>query len=153
MSYRVNGLTVATAATADHGICALWNPHSTQRIVVTEISLSAVAAPGAAAGVELRRISARGTPGSTVTPAIQQHSERAVAPVSGALLDLATYTVQPTAEAGGLWGWVLGAVIGCGFIYPIPKGFVIGPGAGLALVTRAAIAIPACEVGVVWEEA
>jgi hypothetical protein len=152
VSYRVNGVTVATAATDAHAVAALWNPHATARIRVVEISLVAVAAPGAGAGIELRRITARGTPGSTVTPAIQQHDARAIAPPSGALLDLAAYTVQPTLEAGGLWGWVLGAVIGSGFIYPVPLGIVVPPGAGLALVNRAAIIVPASEVAIVWQE-
>lgn len=154
MSYRVNGLTVATAATDAHAVCALWNPHATQRIRVIEISLVAVAAPGAGSGVELRRTTTRGTPATgTVTPAIQQHDARALAPASGALLDLGPFTAgQPTLEAGGLWAWVLGAVIGSGFIYPIPMGIVIPPGAGLALVNRAAIAVPACEISYTWQE-
>jgi hypothetical protein len=152
MSYRISGTTVATAATDAHAVCALWNPHSTKRIRVTEIDLVAVAAPGAGAGVELRRITVRGTAGSSITAAIQNADERDIAPPSGAILDLATYTGQPTLEANADWTWVLGAVIGSGFIYPIPRGIVIPPGAGLALVNRAAIIVPACEVTYVWDE-
>lgn len=152
MAYRCNGLTVASAATVDHGVAGLWNPHSTLRIRVIEISLVAVAAPGAGAGVELRRMSARGTAGSTVTPAIANHDARSIAPPSGALLDVATYSVQPTLEANGLWNWVLSAVIGSGFIYPTPLGIVVPPGAGLVLVNRAGIVVPACEVTFVWQE-
>jgi hypothetical protein len=152
MMYRVNGLTAASAATVDHGVACLWNPHATKRIKVTEISLVAVTAPGAGAGVELRRCTARGTPGSTVTPGIQNADERDIAPPSGALLDLATYSVQPTLEANGLWNWVLGAVIGSGFIYPIALGETVVPGSGLVLVNRAGIIIPACEVTFAWEE-
>jgi hypothetical protein len=152
MAYRVNGLTAATVATDAHAVCALWNPHATQRIKVVEISLVALVAPGAGAGVELRRITTRGTAGSTVTPAIQQHDARGIAPPSGALLDLAAYTVQPTLEAGGLWAWILGAVIGSGFIYPMPLGLVIPPGSGVALINRAAIVVPSSEVTYVWQE-
>lgn len=119
---------------------------------MVEIGLVAVAAPAAGSGIELRRMSARGTAGSTVTPAIQQHDARELAPPSGALLDLATYSAQPTVEAGGLMAWVLGAVIGSGFIYPIPRGIRVKPGAGLVMVTRAAIAVPACEAWFVWTE-
>lgn len=145
-------MTAASAATDAHGVAALWNPHASLAIRVVEISLVAVTAPGAGSGIELRRISVRGTPGSTVTPAIQQHDGRVLAPPSGALLDLAAYTGQPTLEAGGLWAWILGAVIGSGFIYPIPRGITLLPGAGLALVNRAAIAVPAAEVTFVWLE-
>ena len=152
MPYRVNGVTVASAGTVDHGVAGLWNPHATLSIKVVEISVVAGAAPAAGSGVELRRASARGTAGATVTPAIQQNDARSLAPPSGALLDLATYTVQPTVEAGGLWNWILGAVIGSGFIYPIPRGISVLPGAGLALVNRAGIVVPACEVTFVWTE-
>ena len=151
MTFRVNGLTAATAASADHALASLWNPHATARIRLVEISVVATTAPAAGSGLELRRITTRGTPGSTVTPGIQNHDARELAPPSGVLLDLAAFTGQPTLEANGLWGWILGAVIGSGFIYPIPRGLVIPAGAGIALVNRAAIAVPACEVTFVWE--
>ena len=151
MSYRVQGSTAATAATLGNAACGFWNPHTTQRIRVIEISLVATTAPAANAGVQLRRNTARGTATTTVTPAIQQHDARMLAPPSGALLDLA-YSAQPTLEAGGLWAWVLGAVIGSGFIYPIPQGLVIPPGAGIVLVNHAAVITPVCEVTFVWQE-
>lgn len=130
-----------------------WNPHSTMRVTVIEISLVTVTAPGSGSGVELRRTSARGaTPTATVTPAIQQDEQRVLAPPSGAVLELATFGTQPTLEAGGLWAWILAAAAAAGFIYPIPAGLVVPPGTGIALVNRAAIIVPACEVTVVWRE-
>lgn len=151
--YTVRGRTVATAATADHGVAALWNPHATQRIKVVQCALVASAAPSAGATIKLRRMTARGTGGSTVTPGIQHHSTRAVAPPSGVLLDLAAYTVQPTFDTGDLGlGWILAAVAASGVVYPIPGGIEIPPGAGLAIVTGAAIAIPASDVTFVWYE-
>lgn len=152
MSYRVSGLTGATAATDAHALAGLWNPHSTQRIRVVEISCVEVTAPGAASGIEIRRNTARGTPASTVTPLIQNHDGRALAPPSGALLDIGAYSVQPTLETIALWTWIFGAVIGSGFIYPIPLGLVIPPSSGIVLVNRAAIAVPASEVTFVWQE-
>lgn len=151
--YTVRGRTVASAATADHGIAALWNPHGTQRIKVLQFAYVAAAAPGAGAGFNLQRITARGTPGSTVTPGISNHSTRGIAPPSGALLDLATYSVQPTPDTVDMGlGWVLAAVAASGVIYNIPGGIVIPPGAGLALLNNAAIAVPAGDVSFVWLE-
>lgn len=157
MEFAVRGRTVATAATADHCVAELWNPHSTQRIRVREIALNCIAAaPAAGASVYLRRSTARGTAGSTVTPGIQHDADRAIAPPSGALLDLAAFTGQPTFETGGFWGWGFAAVQASGVIYPFgnwaPKGLVIPPAAGLCIVTAAAVAIPASEVMFAVEE-
>ena len=77
---------------------------------------------------------------------------RAIAPPSGALLDLATYTVQPTFKTDGLLGWVLAAVAASGIIVPVPRGIEVPPGAGLSIVTAAAVAIPASEVWFGWQE-
>ena len=150
--YSVRGRTVATAATLDHGVATLWNPHATQRLVVYEVGLCAAAAPAAGASFYLRRATARGTAGSTVTPGIQHNFARGVVPPSGALLDLATYTVQPTFEAAGFMGWVLAAVAASGIIVPIPRGIEVPPGAGLSIVTAAGVAIPASEVWFGWQE-
>jgi len=151
--YTVRGRTVATATTVDTAAAALWNPHATQRIRVIQFALCAAAAPATGASLKLRRISARGTPGSTVTPGIANHSLRALDRPSGALLDLALYTAQPTFEAGDLGlGWILAAVAAAGVIYPIPGGIEIPPGAGLCITTGAGIAIPASDVVFVWLE-
>lgn len=152
--YSARGRTVATGAVADNGVAQLWNPHATQRINVHEIGLVAAAAPGAGAGFYLRRSTARGTPGSTVTPGIQHDYGRGVAPPSGALLDLAAFTAQPTMEVGGLMGWVLAAVAASGIVYQSARGepIVIPPGAGLVLATSAAVAIPASDVWFAWQE-
>ena len=150
-TYRVRGRTVATAATAGHAIAALWNPHTTKRIVVLEIGLFKTAVGTAADAIEVRRTTARGTPGSTVTPLIQQADERDIAPGSGALLDLAAFTVQPTLETVGLFGWVAAAVAGSGVVYPT-GGIVIPPAAGIAIVQVAATAWPASEVHFRWQD-
>ncbi len=150
--FSVNGLTVATAVTDAHAISAIWNPHATKRISARMLAAFAAAAPGAGAGFELRRITARGTAGSTVTPAIAQAHDRGAAPVSGFLLDLAAYTVQPTLEAVALGlGFVFAAVAASGIVMPLDD-IEIGPGAGLAMVNRAGIIVPALEVTWVIEE-
>jgi hypothetical protein len=149
----VRGLTAATAATADHAIAAVWNPSGTKRITLLEIAIFAAAAPGAGAGFYLRRMSARGTAGSTVTPIASNAYANDATPDSGWVLDLATYSVQPTLVAlpGLGYGFVFAAVQASGIIIPC-RGIVIPPGAGVALVNRAGIIVPASEVSVVVDD-
>lgn len=151
--YRVRGRTVATAVTADHAAFGIWNPHATKRIRLREVAFVAAAAPGAGAGLILRRNTARGTAGSTATPTIEHDHNRDIAPPSGFLLDLAAYTVQPTLAAGaGLFGWILAAVAASGMIYAFPgDGLVIPAGQGL-IFTNMAIIVPALDVTVVVED-
>lgn len=145
--------TVATAATADLAVAALWNASSSVRIVVHEAWVCTNAAPATGASIYLRRITARGTAGSTVTLTIENDSERLLAPPSGALLDASSYSVQPTfVTAGVLGGWTLAAAAGAGLILPFPRGIVIPAGTGLAVVTGNAVAIPASDVTFVHEE-
>lgn len=153
-TYTVGGLTVASAATANHGVCMLWNPSGSKRLTVMAFGIVAVAAPGAGSGIRVVRATARGTAGSTVTPDADNRGDGTVAPQTGAVLDLATYTGQPTIASPALEAWVLAAVIGSGVILPLNngQGYDILPGTGLAIVNRAAIAVPACEVFFTWEE-
>ncbi len=149
--YSARGRSGATAATADHALAALWNPHASIDIEVTEIWVCANAAPGAGAALLVKRISARGTAGSTVTPTIGNDHMRELAPPSGALLDLAVYSVQPTiADAIPLAGWTFSAAAAAGLIIPFPRKIHIPPGAGLALVNATAIIFPASDVTFAW---
>ncbi|MGH8581298.1 MAG: hypothetical protein ACREWG_00620 [Gammaproteobacteria bacterium] len=152
--YSVRGESAATAATADHAIAAFWNPHASQRIKVVSFALFKAGGAGAAGdSFRGRRITVRGTAGSTVTPGIAQHSERGIAPPSGVLLDLAAFTGQPTLDTVDLGiGWTAPAVQGAGIVYPIPGGIVLGPGAGIALIQVAATAWPASEITFSWLE-
>ena len=151
--YHVSFATVATAATDAHCIFEIWNPHATKRIKLLEIGVVAFAAPGAGAGFVIRRSTARGTAGSTVTPTIEHDTERGVAPPSGFLVDISAFSAQPTLAAGELGpGWVLPAVTASGIIIPIPRGITVIPGQGLCIVNRAAIAFPTCEAYVVVED-
>lgn len=153
--YSVRGRSAATAATADHVIAAMWNPHATQRIKIISFLLFKQGATGTAGdSFRFRRISARGTAGSTVTPDIDHHSAAAVAPVSGVLLDLAAYSVQPTLVATSDIppGWTAPAVQGAGIVYPFPGGIIVPPGAGLAISQVAATAWPISEIGFSWLE-
>ncbi|HYT45042.1 MAG TPA: hypothetical protein VEP90_22130, partial [Methylomirabilota bacterium] len=101
-------------------------------------------------GVRLRRITARGTAGSTVTPGISNDSKRGAAPVSGYLLDLAAFTVQPTLDTVDMGiGFTFSAVQGSGLVYPIPGGIEIGPGAGLACIQVPATASVTFDISTV----
>lgn len=152
--YTARGRTTTTTAAADNAVATLWNPHSTHRIKVIAISICVAIAPSAGSTPKLRRVTARGTPASTVNPGIAQHSERSIAPPSGALLDLGTYSAQPTFDTGDLgFGWVLAAVAASGIVYPLPaNGIIIPPGAGLCIATGSAVAIPASDITFTWLE-
>lgn len=146
--YAVRGRTAATVATAGHAIAGVWNPHSTKRIEMYELMLFKTAVGTAADAIQLQRATARGTAGSTVTPVIANDENRDIAPVSGFLLDLAAYSVQPTLESPGFKPWVAPAVAGAGIVLPIPEGIVIPPGAGLIVVQVAATIWPVSDIGV-----
>ena len=149
--YLVRGRNAATAATADHAIWQVWNPHATQRLKVIQWSMFAQSeAPAAGWSGRLRRTSARGTAGSTVTPTLEHHSTRGVAPPSGFLLDLAAFTTQPTLVAGEIGlGFTFSAVQGSGLVYPIPGGLEVPPGTGLTFIQVPATASVQFEVSVV----
>jgi hypothetical protein len=145
--YSIRGRTAATAATAGHALCSIWNPHATKRITVHEMGVFKQGAVGAAGDtLQVVRISARGTAGSTVTPTISNDHNRDIAPPSGFLLDLAAYTVQPTLDGLGFRGIPFANVQGAGFILPFNDEVTVLPGAGLAWVQVAATAFPISEV-------
>ena len=154
--YSVRGRTVATAATADHAIASLWNPHASQRIKIVSFALFKNGGAGTAGdSFRLRRITARGTAGSTQTPNISNHSTRGVGPVSGALLDLAAFSVQPTLEASSVdmgIGYTPPALQGAGIVLPIPGGIELGPGAGVAIIQVAATIWPTSDITFSWLE-
>lgn len=136
---------------------ALWNPASPPlKIRVLEIGLHQSAGIAVSQRVVLQRISTRGTPGITHTPDIDNDWDHERAPPSGALLDLAAYSVQPTFEAEPFWGVVpsaaSGSSIAYGWVWSSPDGIWIKPGAGLAYKQIEANAYPLFEPYVVWEE-
>jgi hypothetical protein len=152
--YLAQGTTAATAATDQHAIAEIWNPSSTLTLIIRRIVLVAFAPPGAGAGYLVRRSSAKGTAGSTVTPGAASHLRNpGTAPQSSFTLELAAFTGQPTLVSGDLDGWVFAAVAASGIVMPYPEGIEIGPGTGLCLVNRAAIVFPTSEVTFLVEEA
>ena len=151
LRYQVGGRTAATAATTNHAYCALWNPSASRKIFVLEIHI--VKTVGTVDNHDLARISARGTPGSTVTPVSQNSDDNAITPVSGALLDLAAYSVQPTISLQGLRRFNLPAVVGAGLVWIWPEpGIAIVAGQGLAILTPVAVIGQPSDVTFVFQD-
>jgi hypothetical protein len=144
--YTVRGITAATVGTIDHCAFAIWNPSAGKRIELLEWGVFCTTAPVATSGLYMRRITARGTPGSTATPSLENALQRDALPDSGFLLDLAAYSVQPTlAAAPGMKGWVPSAAVGAGIVLPV-RDIIIPPGTGIAWLNRAAAIFPVSEV-------
>jgi len=147
--YRIAGRTAANAATAGAASFDFWNPHSTVRTRLAEIHICCNGAPAAGASLALRRATARGTATSTGTPDIDNDIQRAQAPTSGALLDLA-FSAAPTLDASVLWQWTFAAVAGSAIILPVE--ISVPPGTGLCGANVGAIAFPASDITIVWRE-
>lgn len=147
-AYYVRGFTAATAATANHVIAELWNPGtlSGRRIEVFEVAIFKAGAGTANDSLFLERTTAKGTSGSTVTPDADNAAQADSTPPSGATLELAAFSVQPTLATPGMYGWVAPALAGAGIIIPIPREIVIPAGTGIAIVQRAATIWPTSEV-------
>jgi hypothetical protein len=150
--FSARGVTVATVATVDHAIAALWNPDSLKRIKMFEVGLFKTTAGTAADSIYITRITTQGTAGSVITPDADSAWNGDDVPASGALLNLAAFSVQPTRGAPGLFGWVAPTVAASGFVWPTPRGIWIPPGTGLAICQRVATIWPVSEVYFAWEE-
>lgn len=150
--YAVNGKTAATAATIDHAIAEIWNPSTSKRIKLLQLHVVKQAV-GAADEPVIRRSSAKGTAGSTVTPGIAQEYEQAVAPPSAFTLELATFSVQPTLIAGPLHGFVLPASVGGAMVWVFDdQGLEIKAGEGIVLTTGIALAFPVSRITAIVED-
>lgn len=147
--FSVTGKTAATAVTVDHAIAQIWNPSTSKRLWVREIHIFKQAV-GAADEPVLRRSTARGTPGSTITPTAVNEREQIAVPPSGFLLDLAAFTVQPTLAAGALntalESAVIPAAIGSGIMWAWAEPWEVPAGQGLVVTTGIALAFPVSRV-------
>ena len=149
--YSVSGRNAATGAVADEPGAVLWNPSSAKIIYCREIS--GFTSSAVAWALQLIRTSTRGTPGSTVTPDIDNDRDRLRAPESGALLDLALFTsTAPVVEGPPLARTHLGAVIGSAFALNLNPPIAIPAGTGLAIANVPATAGPTVDWTFVWEE-
>lgn len=152
--YSVRGVGVAGAGAGSVAF-SLWNPHTSQILKLKRIVLSLQNGGSVGAIAIFQRSSTRGTPASTVTPGVSNDSKRGAAPPSGALLDLGTFTVQPTLDTDELFSFAqLGGASGGDAdlsTYDFPgDGFYIPPGTGLCLARN--LNNPTYEVSLTWIE-
>lgn len=160
--YSARGFTAETGTTDPMPVFQLWNPDSTEGITVLEFGLFiANNILNTAQGQEptILRSTARGTAGSTVTPDADNAWDNLVAPPSGALLDLANFSGNPTRSGPEMIAWNLcgsatGGTAGLGFIWSHPTGIWVPPGQGLLLEANVGGVnqFRASEVYIVWEE-
>lgn len=159
MRYSVGGRSANTAATQDHVGASLWNPHATLSIYVKQIAIYQIAAT--LSNHILYQTSTRGTPGSTVTPGAHCSWGDKKAPVSGALLDLAAFTVQPTLVTSpvGILRAQLPATAGATLIWTFgdlgeyqKEGYLIPPGTGIAVATPVATILQASDFVFIFDE-
>ena len=149
MRWLIGGRSLATAATSNHCGAQLWNPSTTNACWVAAISLAQTAAT--ISNVSIKRSTARGaTPTATVTPTIASDMDRAIIPPTVAVLELATFTTQPTLEGVPLWSWNNPAAIGSGFVIPFETkdlhGIKIPPGTGLCVYTPVAVILQPFDI-------
>jgi hypothetical protein len=99
----------------------------------------------------LIRTTTRGTQTLTVTPDIDNHDERLLAPITGAVLDL-DFSAEPTAAGPYLHRLNLPAAVGAGFMWVFPRGIRVPAGTGLGVATPVAVALQISDVTYVWHE-
>jgi hypothetical protein len=150
--YAVAGGSGATAAVINDVIGALWNPHATKSITVVSVTVSKLAG---AAGQRIRAVTARGTPGSTITPDVDNDFDRLAAPASGAVLDLGPYSVQPTVAGPADWMRIMpsvGTAVGTIQEFYFPRGGLwIEAGSGMGLAQTGATSAQ-FDISFVWDE-
>ncbi len=161
-AYSVRGFTAATDTSYPNALATLWNPSSDKRICVVEVWLFLAGALPQTTRNNPRLVlaTARGTAGSTITPdGDNDLGGEGAAPPSGALLDLAAYSAEPTLASPPLWGVTFGGSSvtgsgGHGWTWAAPGGVWVPPGQGLCLLADdgAAAAWPTSEVVFEWLE-
>lgn len=150
--YSVGGRCAALPAVTQSPLGVLWNPHATKDIYV--VSLSCFRSTlGAASQYIWLRTTTRGTPGSTVTPDIDNDVERLLAPISGAVLDLAAYTVEPTKVGDPASHQIVpSTAIGDGQELFFNSPIRVPAGTGLATVQAGATGGRICDIAFSWDE-
>jgi len=151
--FAVAGRSANTAATADHVAVQLWNPSATRSVWVVEIhiqkSTTATLDNHGIAGTTARGA----TPTTTVTPDLDNDFEWEVTPASACVLELATFSSQPTLGTPYLYRGVLPAAIGSAVQYVFPgNGLKLKPASGLAVATPVAVILMASDFTFVFHE-
>lgn len=153
---RAAGASNPTAATLDHCAWNIWNPSADLSVLLHELTLSHTATAASATNIGIVRSSTEGTPAGTETPVITDDFDYDLAPTSGVRYPFAAFSVQPTLEPPYLFRSYSPQGTGLvGFsrtwVFE-PEPITIPPGTGLAIVTTAAVALPALWMLLVIEE-
>lgn len=151
--YSVGGrMNAATTAATDDVAFQLWNPSTAKAIYAQEVHFFKSAAT--ADGQKLIRSSARGaTPGATLTPDIDNDYNRAVAPVSAAVLETSNFATEPTLAGPAIAQTNLPAAIGAGFIWVFGgDGIAVPQSTGLCVASPTAVIIQIADGTFVWDE-
>ena len=144
-------MNAATTAAANDVAAHLWNASTTKTIYVREIWYAKSAAT--ADSIMLSRSTTIGTtPGATITPDIDNDTQRAVAPVSAAVLYTSNFATEPTLATPALAQTNLPAAIGAGFIWVFNTPIAVPQTTGLALASPIATIIQIADVTFVWDE-
>jgi hypothetical protein len=149
-TYSVAGFTGAQTV-SDRPLAVLWNPSANKRIKLVEFGFYRAGTAGTGAFVQ--RTSTRGTVGSTVTPDADNAWGTAIAPPSGAVLDLAEFAAGPSAN-GVLASTQFASTTGTegfGHVFLWGLGLMIPPGRGV-MIRSNPVTISQCWVYAVWEE-
>lgn len=151
--FAVAGRSANTAATSNHVAAQLWNPDSTRSLWVVEVHIQKCTT-ATADSHGIARTSARGaTPTSTETPDLDNDFEAEITPDTGAVLELATFSSQPTVSGPYSYRGNLPAAIGSAVQYVFPgAGIQIKPGAGLCVATPVAVILMASDFTFVFGE-
>ena len=144
-------MNAATTAATDDVAAHLWNASTTKTIYVREIWYAKTAAT--VDGIKLVRTTTIGTtPGATITPDIDNDTQRAVAPVSAAVLYTANFATEPTVQGPALAQTNLPAAIGAGFIWVFNTPIAVPQTTGLGLASPTAVIIQIADITYVWDE-
>lgn len=149
--HLTSGTSIVSAATANHCLAQIWNPHATRSIWVNGVAWfhTVATADFAALGIS----SARGaTPNNVVTPDADNDYTQEAAPITGWVLEMGTFGTQPTIAVPRLAGNPQGAAIGAGMFFPLgedERGFRVKAGFGMVLFTPVATALQPLYV-TVW---
>jgi hypothetical protein len=147
--YSVAVDTIATSAATDQAACEFWNPHGSAPLAVTRITIYGQSTT--AHFISLRRTTAQGTAGITITPDLDNAYDRLAAPHTGVTLGH-QFSVQPTLVATFLTRRGNGDEIGFPVIMDFPVPVTVPAGTGLALVSVDGVGIPTSLVTFEWDD-
>lgn len=155
--FAVGGRSTANAgAVANDFGCNLWNPSGTRSLRVVEFSWEQIGAPDNVSLSLFRTSTAGTTPTTTVTPDLDNDSEREITTVTGAVLHLGPFATDPTqvlpyVDRIRIFSSTGSTANAAGLRWP-GSGLRVPPGSGLGISQSVTLAIGAADYGFrFWE--